>query len=97
MPSRGGRDRTPPGLLASKADGGVLPAARRGGRTRKAPPGERIERRSRCSRIIRASQSICLKSNSNDTSPLLPGKTEILVLASGSRSAYENDATTLAR
>jgi hypothetical protein len=36
------------GLLASKADAGVR-AVRRGGRTRKAPPGERIGRRSRYS------------------------------------------------
>ena len=42
------RDRSPPGLLASKAAGGVL-EVRRGGRTRKAPPGERIGRRSRYS------------------------------------------------
>ena len=34
------RDRSPPGLLAGKADAGVL-SVRRGGRTRKAPPGER--------------------------------------------------------
>ena len=44
---------SPPGLLASKADPGVL-VVRRGGRTRKAPPGERIERHSRHSWIVRA-------------------------------------------
>jgi hypothetical protein len=33
----------PPGLLASEGDAGVL-AVRRGDRTRKAPPGERIGR-----------------------------------------------------
>jgi len=49
-PSRGVRDRSPPGLLTSKADGGVL-VVRRRGRTRKAPPGERIGRRSRRSWI----------------------------------------------
>ena len=43
MPSRGVRDRSPPGLLASKADAGVH-AVRRGGRTRKAQPDERIGR-----------------------------------------------------
>jgi len=48
MPSWGVRDRSPPGLLASKADTGVQ-AVRRGGRTRKAPPGERIGRPSRYS------------------------------------------------
>ncbi|SLM42678.1 hypothetical protein NSND_60106 [Nitrospira sp. ND1] len=46
MPSRGVRDGSPPGLLARKADAGVL-AVRRGGRTRTASPGERIGRRSR--------------------------------------------------
>src|SRR6267143_4090347 len=51
MPSREDRNRSPPGLLASKADGGIL-AVRRGGRTRKAPPGERIGRRSRHSWIV---------------------------------------------
>ena len=34
-------------LLASENDAGVPSAVRRGGRTRKAPPGERIGRRSR--------------------------------------------------
>jgi hypothetical protein len=52
MPSRGVRDRSPPGLLASKADGAVR-AVRRGGRTRKAPPGQRIGRRSRYSCMVR--------------------------------------------
>ena len=36
-------------LLASEDDVGVPAAVRRGGRTRKAPPGERIGRRSRYS------------------------------------------------
>ena len=45
MPLRGIRDRSPPRLLARKADGGIL-TIRRGGRTKKAPPGERIGRRS---------------------------------------------------
>jgi hypothetical protein len=42
MPLRGDRDRSPPELLARKADGGVL-EVRRDGRARKAPPGERRE------------------------------------------------------
>ena len=45
MPLRGIRDRSPPRLLARKADGGIL-TIRRGGRTKKAPPRERIGRRS---------------------------------------------------
>ena len=36
-------------LLASEDDAGVPTAVLRGGRARKAPPGERIGRRSRCS------------------------------------------------
>src|SRR2546422_1067532 len=54
MPSRGGRDRSPPGVLASEDDGGVLFAVRRGGRARRAPPGERIGCRSRYLWMIRA-------------------------------------------
>src|SRR5206468_12184329 len=42
------------GLLASEDDAGVLTAVRRGGRTRKAAPGERIGRRSRYSWMFRA-------------------------------------------
>jgi len=53
MPSRGVRNGSPPRLLTRKADAGVL-AVRRGGRTRKASPGERIGRRSRYSWIVRA-------------------------------------------
>src|SRR5206468_13017071 len=52
MPSRGVRDRSPPGLFASTAAVGVR-AVRRGGRTRTAPSGERIGRRSRYSWIVR--------------------------------------------
>src|SRR2546422_2053280 len=54
MPSRGGRDRRPPGLLASEDDAGVLAAVRRGGRTRKGLPGKRIGCRSRYLWMIRA-------------------------------------------
>src|SRR5438445_11703199 len=43
----------PPWLLATEDDAGVLAAVRRGGRRRRAAPGERIGRRSRYSWIIR--------------------------------------------
>src|SRR2546426_1045853 len=54
MPSRGGRDRSPPEVLASEDDGGVLFAVRGGARGRRPPPGERIGCRSRYLWMIRA-------------------------------------------